>query len=82
MKQLFRCDCSVCCSAGFRLIASFATINKVHLTKIDVEAVVLWADDAESDVYVVHLHESQDLMKYFSLFATAAYGLVDSNAKW
>lgn len=72
----------MCPPSGFRIIASFASLRKWRLTKLDVKTAFLQTGAANRDVYVVPPQESNDRYKVLWLLLTASYGLVNANAKW
>lgn len=80
-KQILRSDCSMCPPAGFRLVTSVASIKKWRLTLIDVKTAFFQTGSAGREVCVVTPMEGQERGKCLWLLLTAAYGLVNSNAK-
>lgn len=72
----------MCPPSGFRIVASIASLRKWQLTKIDVKTAFLQAGKAERDVFVLLPTKSSDRGKCLWLLLTAAYGLVNANAKW
>ena len=74
-------DSSVCPPTGIRILLSLAVIFQWCLAKIDFKSAFLQTGDAQRDVYVIPPRESGDRQHYW-LLLTAAYGLVNANAKW
>jgi len=68
-------------STGIQMLLSIASLMKWPLSKIDFTSAFLQTGNAERDVYVIPPRECGDRSKYW-LLLTAAYGLVNANAKW
>lgn len=81
-KVMLRSECFMSPSIGLRLFASLASLKKWRVTKIDVTTSSLRTGSADRDVYVVPSVESANRSKCLRLLLTAAYSLVNSNAKW
>ena len=81
LKHDLRSDCCVWPLTGIRLLLSMASLRKWRITKMDVESAFLQTGDANRNVYVVPPRESKNRSFYW-LLLTAAYGLVNANAKW
>ena len=76
-----RTDSATCPPTGIRIVTSIARIFKWILVKIDFKSAFLQTGKALRDVYVIPPYESRDRQFYW-LLLTAAYGLVNANAKW
>lgn len=81
LKDELRSDRSMCAPTFVRILLSLSTMFKWRLTKIDVKSAFLQTGSAERDVYVRPPHESA-IKSHYWLLLTAAYGLVNANAKW
>lgn len=64
-----------------RILMTTAAQKGWTLYKADAEATFLKTGNANQDVYVIPPRESADRTVYW-LLLTAAYGLVNANAKW
>lgn len=82
LKHELRSDCSMCSPTGIRLLLSYACMNRLRISKIDVTSAFLQTGAAERDVYVLPPRESADRGRFLWLLLAAAYGLVNANAKW
>lgn len=82
IKNELRSDCAMCPPLGVRIILSIATLFAWILTAIDVKTAFLQTGRAERDVYVIPPTESTDRGSKMWLLLCAAYGLINSNAKW
>ncbi len=65
---------------GIRILLSICNIFKWNLAKVDVQSEFLQTGSALRDVYVVPPRECKS-RSFYSLLLTAAYGLVNANAK-
>ena len=75
-------DCATCPPTGLRILESIASLYKWKLHKADVKAAFLQTGQAKRDVYVRPPKESSMKSTHLWLLLTAAYGLVNANAKW
>lgn len=75
-------DFAMCSPTGVRILLSYVSLHGWKLTKVDVASAFLQAGPAARDVYVIPPVESQDRGKTLWLLLAAAYGLINSNAKW
>ena len=80
-KEQLKTDSCPCPPTGIRMLLSLATIMKWPVAKIDFKSAFLQTGFAQRDVYVVPPRESRTKNHYW-LLLTAAYGLVNANAKW
>jgi len=80
-RQDLKTDSATCPPTGIRILLSIASLMKWPLAKIDFTSAFLQTGNAERDVYVVPPRECGDRSNYW-LLLTAAYGLVNANAKW
>lgn len=69
-------------TAVVHILLSTASIYKWRLTKIDMKAALLQTGVAERDIYVIALRKSASHSKVLWVLLTAAYGLINANAKW
>ena len=74
-------DSATCPPTGIRILFSVTVIFGWVLVKIDFVSAFLQTGKALRDVYVIPPYESRDSAVYW-LLLTAAYGLVNANAKW
>ena len=81
-KDGLKTDSTSCPPTGIRALLSIATIHKWPLAKIDFKSAFLQTGDAKRDVYVVPPRECESRSRHYWLLLTAAYGLVNANAKW
>lgn len=79
-KEGLKTDSAVCPPLGIRILLSIAVLLYWYLVKIDVKSTFLQTGIAERDVYVVPPRECKKRSFYW-LLLTAAYGLVNANAK-
>ena len=82
LKDILASDCSTCPPSGLRILQSVATIKKWTIYKADAIAAFLQTGKAQRQVYVKPPNESSMRRSHLWLLDTAAYGLVNSNAKW
>lgn len=75
-------DCASCPPTGIRTVQSIATLKRWKLVLGDVKSAFLKTGEAERDVYVKPPQESKMRTSHVWLLMVAAYGLVNSNAKW
>lgn len=80
-KSNLRSDCNMCPPIGIRIVSSTATIRKWRVVRADAETAFLQTGPAARDVYVIPPRESTHRNTLWLLLA-AAYGLINSNAKW
>jgi len=81
LRHTLKTDSAMCPPTGIRLLLSLTTIFKWPLAKIDFTSAFLQTGEAKRDVYVVPPRECPNRANYW-LLLTAAYGLVNANAKW
>lgn len=81
LKNDLRSECCMCSPSGVRIVLSIASLRGWRLSKADVKSAFLQTGKAQRDVYVVPPRESLDRRNRW-LLLTAAYGLVNANAKW
>lgn len=81
LKTVLRSDCCMCSPVGIRVILMIAAMKKWKVSNADVTSAFLQTGKAARKVYVVPPRESGHKDKLW-LLLTAAYGLVNSNAKW
>lgn len=82
LKDTLSKDCSTCPPTGLRILESIASLFGWTLYKADVKAAFLQTGLAQRDVYVRPPRESEMKGTHLWLLLTAAYGLVNANAKW
>ena len=82
LKSKLHKDCSTYSPSGLRILESAASLHGWTFYKADVTAAFLQTGIAQRDVYVRPPRESQTKTTHLWLLLTAAYGLVNSNAKW
>lgn len=83
LKNKLHKDCSTCSPKVLRIIESVAPRYGWKLYKADVTtAAFLQIRSAQSNVYVRTPKEIKYKTTHLQLLLTAAYGLVNSNAKW
>lgn len=82
LKNELKSDFAMCPPLGIRIILSIATIFSWILTAIDVKTAFLQTGQAGRDVYVIPPAKSSDRVPKMWLLLCAAYGLINSNAKW
>lgn len=82
LKTTLSKDCATCPPTGLRILESIASLFGWALYKADVKAAFLETGAAERDVYVKPPVESRMRATHVWLLLTAAYGLVNANAKW
>ncbi len=80
-KDNLKTDSSTCPPVGIRILLSLCNIFKWSIAKVDVKSAFLQTGAATRNVYVIPPRECSDRSKYW-LLLTAAYGLVNTNAKW
>lgn len=81
IKEDLKSDCNMCSPSGVRVVLCIASIKGWRITKADVKAAFLQTGQALRDVYVIPPRECTSKDVYW-LLLTAAYGLVNANAKW
>lgn len=82
LKNVLSTDCSTCPPAVLRVLESIASLFGWKLYRADVKAAFLQTGAAQRDVYVRPPKESAIMSSHVWLLLTAAYGLVNANAKW
>lgn len=82
LKELLSKDCTTCPPTGLRILESIASLFAWTLYKADVKAAFLQTGTAQRDVYVRPPRESKMKGSHLWALLTAAYGLVNANAKW
>ena len=80
-KESLKTDAQTCPPIGLRILLSICVIFNWSLVKINIKSAFLQSGSAERDVYVVPPRECVK-KGFFWLLLTAAYGLVNANAKW
>lgn len=80
-REQLRADCCMCYPIGIRLVITMSTFKKWHIIRTDVKTAFLQTGPANRSVYVIALKESRQ-KNVLWLLLTAAFGLVNSNAKW
>lgn len=65
-----------------RIILSTEALGKLRLSKLNVKYTFVHNKEGKCDVYGVPPRESSDRGRRFWILLTAAYGLINSNAKW
>lgn len=81
LKTVLRNDCCMCAPMGIRIVLMLASLCGWKVAKADVKSAFLQTGRAARDVYVVPPRESKQ-KNVLWLLLSAAYGLVNSNAKW
>ena len=82
LKNVLSKDCSTCPLTGLRIVESIAALHGRTIYKADVKAAFLQTGEAYRNAYVRPPGESKMKSTHLWLPLTAAYGLVDANAKW
>ena len=82
MKNILSKDCTTCPPTGLRILESIASLFSWKIHRADVKAAFLQTGEAQRNVYVRPPKESQMKSTHLWLLLTAAYGLVNANAKW
>ena len=80
-KDVMKTDCCMCSPLGIRIVVSVSTYKKWRLIRIDVKTAFQQTGPAMRSVFVIPPKESRQRDVVWLLLA-AAYGLVNSNAKW
>lgn len=80
-KNKMKTDSATCPPIGMRILFSLASMLLWTLMKIDFESAFLQTGPAKRSVYVVPPKECA-VRCFYWLLLTAAYGLVNANAKW
>lgn len=80
-NDIMKSDCCMCSPIGIRILISIATFRGCRVIRIYVKTAFLQSIPANRNVYVIPPRESQSRGVLWVLLA-AAYGLVNSNAKW
>lgn len=75
-------ECCMCPPIGIRIISTVATVRKWRIIRADAKTSFLQTGPAGREVYVIPPAESNQRHNVFWLLLVAAYGLVNSNAKW
>ena len=82
IKNDLSTDCTTCPPSGLRIVESVASLHGWKVHKADVKSAFLQTGAAMRDVFVKPPRESGMRSTHMWLLLTAAYGLVNSNAKW
>lgn len=82
LKGELKSDCAMCSPMGFRILLSISALFRCRITMADAKTAFLQTGDAARDVYVIPPTESKERGTCMWLLLAAAYGLVNSNAKW
>ena len=82
MRDILNKDCTTCPPTGLRILESIASLFSWKIHRADVKATFLQTGEAQRNVYVRPPKESQMKSTHLWLLLTAAYGLVNANAKW
>ena len=82
LKDFLDKDCATCSATGLRIVQSVASLHSWTFYKADVKSAFFQTGKADRDVYVRSPRESQMKSSHVWLLLTAAYGLVNANAKW
>ena len=82
LKNILSKDCATCPTTGLRILDSIASLYNWKLYKADVKAAFLQTGEAKRDLYFRPSKESSMKSTHLWLLLTAAYGLVNANAKW
>lgn len=80
-KDWAKPDCFLCSLTGIRLVLSCASLYKGNVTGADAKTAFLQTDTAQRDVYG-KLPKEAMVKSHYSLFLSATYALVNSNARW
>ena len=81
-KDGLKTDSATCPPVGIRIVCSTATVKKWPVVKIDFKTSFLQTGSATRDVYMIPPRECFPRTRHYWLLLAAAYGLVNSNAKW
>lgn len=82
LKEIFTKDCTICPPTGLRIVESVASLLGWNVYKADVKSAFLQTGSAERQIYVKPPRESKMRSTHLWLLLTAAYELVNANAKW
>lgn len=82
MREELTTDCSNCSPAGIRILESIAALFGWTIIRVDAKTAFLHIGKAQREVYVIPPIESEMRSTHLWLLLAAAYGLVNSNAKW
>lgn len=82
LKEELTTDCAVISPLGLRIVQSIAALFGWPIDLGDVKTAFLKSGEAEREVYVIPPNESGMRATHRWLLLAAAYGLVNSNAKW
>lgn len=72
----------MCSPVGVRILLSAASLFGWPLSKLDVKMDFFQTRKEARDVYLISPRQSEDREKSLWLLPMAAYGLINSNAKW
>lgn len=81
-KEELTTDCATCSPSGIRVVKSMASLKGWKLKRGDAKGAFLKTGDAERDVWMIPPRESDMRKTHRWLLIVAAYGLVNSGAKW
>ena len=82
MKNILSKDCRTCPPTGLQILESITSLLHWTIHRADVKAALLQIGEAQRNVYVRPPKESQMKSTHVWILLTAAYGLVNENAKW
>lgn len=82
MRNELTKDCATCSPAGLQILESIAALLKWKIAKIDAKTTFLPTGKADRMVFVIPPSESEMRSSHLWLLLSAAYGLVNANAKW
>ena len=81
-KEILTTDCQTCPPTGIRIILSVASLFGWKIKRADAKGAFLKTGKAQRHVYVIPPIESRMRLTHRWLLLVAAYGLVNSGAKW
>lgn len=81
LKHLLTKDCAICPPTGMHILESIASLYGWKIVRGDVKTAFLQTGKPNRDVYVKPPAECKRRNEEFWLLDTAAYGLVNANAK-
>ena len=81
-KENLTTDCQTCPPVGIRIVCSIASLMGWKLKRADAKGAFLKTGRAQRNVYVKPPSESKMRSTHLWLLLVAAYGLVNSGAKW
>lgn len=81
-KEKLTTDCQTCPPSGIRIVLSLSSLKGWKTIRIDAKRAFLKTGRATREVYVIPPTESKMRSTHRWLLLVAAYGLVNSGAKW